>query len=89
MLEWLGIDTTIIGEIVKQAPQLAILCWLVSRFIAVMEKMSRENKTAIREVNESCHSFQRDMTDKTTKSIDANTHAFGRIEPALDRLAMK
>lgn len=83
-------------EVVKQAPSLGVLAWLVYTFLAAQEK--RDQK--LTELGNACHEFQlgisearreeskhvSEVIDRNTQALTANTHALGRVESVLDDL---
>lgn len=79
-------------EFAKQAPALAVLAWIVWKFLASQE--SRDNKLG--DIANSCHNFQAASTktvsevlDRNTTALNANTHMLGRVESVLDDLDTK
>lgn len=83
-------------EIVKQAPSLGVLAWLVYTFLVAQDK--RDQK--LTELGNTCHDFQLRMAksrveefehvdeviERNTAALTANTHALGRVESVLDDL---
>lgn len=77
-----------IWQIGKQVPALAVLAWIVWKFLV----NSREQEAAITRIASSCHEFQRDtlarvedVLDRATTALDRNSEAFGTIKGALDK----
>lgn len=83
-------------EVVKQAPSLGVLSWLVYTFLSAQQKRDEQ----LKELGSTCHEFQLSISDaykanikgvsetidRNTVALSANTHALGRVESVLDDL---
>ena len=86
-------------EAVKQAPALGVLVWIVFAFLKNLkdlqdshDKIEAEKTSAIRNLGELCHSFQRDIGAKydanllrMSSALDRNTEALGRNTEAINQ----
>ncbi len=67
---------TAVLEILKQVPALAVLAWLVTRFLNEIGKRDE----VLKDLSAACH----DVHQRSIVAVDRNSEALGRIESALD-----
>ena len=67
---------TILLEFARQAPALAILAWIVSKFLEELREARAERKAQ----SDSCHLVH----ERSIASVDRCSAMLGRVESALD-----
>jgi hypothetical protein len=83
---------SLIAELLKQAPVVAALVYVVTLFLRHIRDSDTARETLLARRDVSSHEFQRDIVDKSdeafgrmTAAMDRNSEALGRNHAALDR----
>lgn len=91
----------IVAAIIQQVPALAVLTWIVYRFLAHLQsvgseqtKRESERSTALQHLGDECHEFQEKLftrvlacLDKTQVALDRNIEMLGRLSAELARVS--
>lgn len=85
-------EATVITEVVRQVPALAVLTWIVYKFLAHLRagdeasaKRDADRTAAIEHLGETCHAFQKELSSRVQTSLDRNTETLGRAARDLER----
>jgi hypothetical protein len=76
-------EVSVLIEMGKQCPALAVLGWIVYKFLN-----AQKDERASRDVTEkACHEVNEKVAEKVAKALDRNTEAFGKNVQCLEQMA--